>query len=67
MKYYILFLLFLAGCASGELKSYSCTLSWHDGILGDQKSFWSLNAYSSRSAESTLQNLFPNAKDIDCE
>ena len=66
-KYLGILLLFLCGCASAELKSYSCTITWHDGMLGEQKSYWTLNAYSSRSAESQLKNFFPNATDIDCE
>lgn len=66
MKYLFL-MLFLTGCASVELKSYSCTITSDNNLLGEQKSFWAINAYSGRSAESELKNLFPNAKDIDCE
>jgi hypothetical protein len=67
MKSLGILLLFLCGCASADLKSYSCTITWHSELLGEQKSYWTLNAYSSASAESELKNLFPNAKDIDCE
>lgn len=68
MKYLIGLLLFLCGCATTTaLKSYSCTILWNDGMLGQQKSYWATNAYSSRSAESELKNLFPNATDIDYE
>lgn len=65
-KLFVLFLL-ASGCASAELRSYSCTVKWHDGIIGDQTSYWALNAYSSRSAESQLKNFFPDAKSVDCE
>jgi hypothetical protein len=66
MKRLFLVLLMLSGCASGEIRSYSCIVH-QPGPFGDRKTFWSLNAESPRDAENKLENFFPNATSADCE
>jgi hypothetical protein len=61
MRYLILLVLFLTGCADVELKSYSCIVTH-----GDFKSYWAINAYSPGDAEHRLRNEYPGSG-VDCE
>lgn len=65
MKYFILALLALTGCATGEPRPYSCQVT-KDGPFGERVTSWTTNATSSGKAEDLMRTFNPNAKYVDC-